>query len=278
MTAHDEFFTSEEVDEQIEFLSHMLAQHRATHARTAQAISQLHDFYMRNSEEHTRALERVWLRIVEQHQFAQQSSQKKGQQISMQSYPGGQQEQPAHYHHTSHKQRTFARPLSILAAVLFIAILVGSMAFVFNAARQNAATHQAQVKTNTHTGSDGKPHPKPPHPITGGKCTLDTTVTHVQQSASSVPGLYIFASNQQSDNLLYRYDTRTKQILWSKKLCNAFESNGTIEHNGVLYHLIHHKLSALQLHQVKAFAVTDHAEFQPAVVCDLRKAQDAGLL
>ncbi|HEY6541212.1 MAG TPA: PQQ-binding-like beta-propeller repeat protein, partial [Ktedonobacteraceae bacterium] len=236
MTAHEEFFTPEEIDEQIELLSHGPAQGRATDAQAAQAISQLHDFYTREPEEHTPALERAWRRIVEEHQFAQQSSQKEGQPVSMQHYSRGQQQQSAHNNdRTSHKKRTFARQIGILAAVLFIGILIGSMALVLNAARQNAAPHTAQVKNNTHTASDGKPHPKPPHPITGGKCTLDTTVTHAQQSTSSVPGLYIFALNQQSDNLLYRYNTDTKQVVWSKKLCNAFESNGSIEHNGVLY-------------------------------------------
>lgn len=50
-----------------------------------------------------------------------------------------------------------------------------------------------------------------------------------------MPGLYVFALNEQSDNLLYRYDTHTKKVVWSKKLCNAFQSNGTVEQNGILY-------------------------------------------
>ena len=236
MTAHDEFFTPEHVDEQIDFLSYELNQPYANDAQAAQVVSQLRDMHARNPQEQTPALERAWQRIVAKHQFTQQISWKKGHLTSMQEYQRGRPS-PTSERASSHKKRTFARQLSILAAVVFIGILVGSTALVLNMARQskNNTTHVTQAKNTTHTGSDGKPHPKPPHPITGGACTLDTTVKHPQQSASSVPGLYIFASNQQSDNLLYRYDAQTKQVVWSKKLCNAFESNGTVEHNGILY-------------------------------------------
>src|SRR5579871_1857391 len=121
MTAHDDFFSPEEVDEQIEFLSHGPVQHQATGAQASQAISQLHDFYTRVPEEHTPALERAWRRIVEEHQFAQQSSQKEGPPVSMQYYSRGQQQQPVHNNdRTSHKKRTFARQIGMLAAVLFI--------------------------------------------------------------------------------------------------------------------------------------------------------------
>ncbi len=111
------------------------------------------------------------------------------------------------------------------------------MIFVLNTARQSKSNTQpvTHIKNNTLTGSDGKHHLKPPNPIVGGKCTLDTTVKHAQQSTSSLPGLYVFALNNQGDNILYRYDTHTKKVVWSVKFCAAFQSNGTIEHNGILY-------------------------------------------
>src|SRR5579871_3853677 len=97
MTAHDEFFTPEEVDEQIELLSRGPVQGPATDAQAAQAISQLHELYTKEPVELSPGLERAWRRIVEEHQSTQQRSQKKGQPISMQHYARDQQEQPARY-------------------------------------------------------------------------------------------------------------------------------------------------------------------------------------
>ena len=238
MRANDEFFTPEEVDEQIDFLSQRLDQEQETNAQAAHVISHLRQLYTRNSEKNTQALERAWNRIIEEHQFAKQTGQEKGQPIFMQKHLGERQErQTLATNHASYKRRPFAQRLSILAAVVFLGILVGSMIFVLNTARQSKGNTQpvTHIKSNTHTGSDGKHHPKPPNPIVGGKCTLDTTIKHPQQSTSSVPGLYVFALNNQGDNILYRYDMHTKKVVWSVKFCAAFQSNGTIEHNGILY-------------------------------------------
>lgn len=240
MTGNNEFFTPEEVDEQIDSLAQGLAQQNGTNADAARVSSHLRQVYARNSQQHTRTLERAWQRIVEEHQFAKQTSQEKGQLIFMEEYQGElqtpQELQTLNSNRVLRKRRAFIQRFGILAAVVFIGILVGGMLLVLHTVRQSNPSY---VKNNTHntthTGSDGKPHPKPPHPITGGKCTLDTTVTHPRQSTSSVPGLYIFAFNEQSDNLLYRYDTHAKKVVWSKKLCNAFQSNGTVEQNGILY-------------------------------------------
>ncbi len=235
MTANNEFFTPEEVDEQIDFLSQAHNQHHESNAQAARVISHLRQFYARNSQKNTHALERAWKRVVEEHRLAKKTSQEKGQPISMHENQGDQQErQTLNSNLASHKRRALAQRFSILAAIVFIGMLVGGMILVLNTARQSK-NNTPVVKNHINTGSDGKHRPKPPHPITGGKCTLDTTVTHPQQSTSSVPGLYVFALNDQSDNILYRYDRHTKQVVWSKKLCTAFQSNGTVERNGILY-------------------------------------------
>src|SRR5258708_23902967 len=114
----------------------------------------------------------------------------------MQKHLGERQErQPIATNHAPYKKRAFAQRLSILAAVVFLGILVGSMIFVLNTARQSKSNAQpvTHIKNNTLTGSDGKHHPKPPNPIVGGKCTLSTTVKPAQQSTSSLHDLYVIA-------------------------------------------------------------------------------------
>ena len=88
MSGNNEFFTPEEVDEQINSLAQGLAQQNGTNVDAARISSHLRQLYARNSQQHTRTLERAWQRIVEEHKFAKQTSQEKGQLISMQEYQG----------------------------------------------------------------------------------------------------------------------------------------------------------------------------------------------
>lgn len=230
MGPNDEFFTPDEVDEQIASLSQNSEQRDETKRPEARVIEHLQLLHTKTPEKYARALDRAWERIVEEHQTAKQMPPEKGLLISMQEYP--REQQTLNNGSTSRKRRTFAQQLSILAAVVVIGALVGSMVFILNTARQS---HVPTAKHSVQVASGGTPQPRPPHPITGGACTIDTTVAHPQQSKSSLPGLYVFALNGQSDNLLYRYNPQTKTVVWSKKLCTAFEVSGTVEQNGVLY-------------------------------------------
>lgn len=232
MPTNDEFFTPEEVDEQIEFLSR--AQGSDASGQAARTVSHLRQFYKKSAQKHIDPLERAWERIVEEHQRANQASQRKGRLISMQGFQAERQDlQILDRQRVLHKRRRAVRSFGILAAVLLIAVLVGG-GFLLNAAR--GGMHSTPDPTSVaQIGSGGAPQPKPPHPITGGKCSIDTTRTSPQKSKTSVPGLYIFGVYEPSSNLLYRYDPQTKKVIWSKKFCSHFESNGTIEQNGVLY-------------------------------------------
>ncbi|HEY3992770.1 MAG TPA: PQQ-binding-like beta-propeller repeat protein [Ktedonobacteraceae bacterium] len=229
MPADDEFFTPEEVDEQIDFLAQQPEQGDESALPAARIISHLQQFYPVKPEKQMYTLERAWERIVAEHRQAKQTSHEKGHLISMQEY---QNEQQTLNSKRAAQKRAFVQRLSVLAAVAFIGMLVGGMVLLLNTARQ---VQKPNTKNRVQVASGGTPLPTPPHPIIGGKCTLDTTVVHPQQSKTSVPGLYIFASNIQSDNILYRYDPHTKKVLWSKNFCGAFESNGTVEQNGILY-------------------------------------------
>jgi len=239
MTAHDEFFSPEVVDEQIDFLSRQPDHQHDTTIEATRLVSHLRQLYAKDDQKHTPTLERAWSNIVAQHQRAKQAAPQKGQLTFMQEYQGEPLEhQTLSSNRASHKNRSIVQRLGILAAVVFVGLLVGIMLLVLHTAQQSksSAPHVPKiVQKHTNTGSDGKPHPKPPNPITGSTCTLDTTVPHPQQSTSEVPGLYIFAFNEQSDNLLYRYDQATKKVVWSKKLCSNFQSTGTVAYNGILY-------------------------------------------
>jgi len=235
MPIDDEFFTPEEVDEQIDLLARRQGQLSESDVPAAHTISHLQQYYAKNIQTYAAPLERAWTRIVEEHQLTKQISQRKGRLISMQGYQGEQQEpQTLNSRPTSPGRHPLFQRLSVLAAVLFIGLLVGSTILVLNSARQRTSG-TPKTKQVAETGSGGTPQPKPPHPITGGKCSIDTTKPHPQESKVSVPGLYTFAFNEQSDNLLYRYDPQAKKVVWSKKLCNAFEPAGTIEQKGILY-------------------------------------------
>ena len=128
MTYQDDFFTPEEVDQQIE----RVRQHREGEPADTEALAHLHNYYRQEQE----ALDRIWGRIA----HATPSSHKKGKVI------------PMHDSHTTfnnralpRKSHTVVQRLSTLAAVIFVVALVGGMAIIFNAARHN----------NTTTGSSG---------------------------------------------------------------------------------------------------------------------------
>jgi len=227
MAGNDEFFTPEKVDEQIDSLSRNPDQRHRADSQEARVIEDLQHLYAKMPENHARALTQAWERIVEKRQAARQTSPEKGRLHSMWGSQGERQirnSMPA-----LREKHPFVQHLSLLVAILVTGVLIASMVFVLNSVRHNSPGHTSQV------ASGGTPAPKPPHPITGGACTIDTTAPHPQASKTSVSGLYIFAQNQQSDNVLYRYDAQTQQVVWSKKLCNAFQVDGTVEQNGILY-------------------------------------------
>lgn len=235
MPTDDEFFTREDVDGQIDSLSRRHDHAPEASLPASRLVSHLRQFYTQTEQKQRDDLEQVWKRVVAEHQGAQQISQRKGTLISMQRHQDKHRGEAAPKGQpTVRKKRGVLQPLSTLAAVLFICLLVGSMIFVLNANRQSQGS-TPNTKQSAIGSGGGTPLPKPPHPIIGGKCSIDTTTAHPQQSTSNQPGLYIFAQNQQSDNLLYRYDPQTQKVLWSIKLCSAFQSNGTLAQNGVLY-------------------------------------------
>ncbi|MHB8597917.1 MAG: WD40 repeat domain-containing protein [Ktedonobacteraceae bacterium] len=168
MTYSDEFFTPEEVDQQIERVS----QRKEGEPLDTEALAFLRSFYRQDSQQEQEALDRIWGRITR----ATTTSHKKekGKVIPMHD------SQLTYNNVASWRSRHVWQRLGTLAAVLFIVALVGGMAIVFNAARHS----------NTTSGSNGKsgsggmqnvaqtPTPGPIHP-TGqiGKIVYSTKVS-----------------------------------------------------------------------------------------------------
>jgi outer membrane protein assembly factor BamB len=226
MSPDDDFFTPEDVDEQIDSLAQAYG-HLPTAVQPAERlVTHLQDYY-RSAEKQHDPLDSAWKRIVAARQAKPQTTERKGRLIFMPNTYSGS-DRPA-----SHKKRTLWQRVGVLAAILFVGLLVGGMVLMLNINHHTpqSARNQAQAVT----GSGGTPMPTPAHPLKGGKCSLDTTNPAPQKSATSVPGAYVFGMYDQSDNVLYRYDPQTKKVVWHRQLCNAFNFVGTVEQNGILY-------------------------------------------
>lgn len=221
MPTDDEFFTPENVDEQIDSFKHGPGHLTDAALPTKRIVSHLRQYYQQNIQKQPDPLEQAWERIVAGQQTMRQTARRKSFMFQK------QQSQPS----TSAfpMKRKLTRRISLVAAILFVGLLIGSMAFVLSVQKSSNQSKQ------TNTASGGTPLPTPSHPIIGGACTISTTTTYPRQSTSSQPGLYIFAENEQSDNLLYRYNPKTKQVIWSIKLCSTLNNDGILEQNGILY-------------------------------------------
>src|SRR5262249_52237257 len=138
----------------------------------------LRQFYHQSSPKQHDVLERAWEEIVARYQTRQALFPDPGKAISMQN--ASKELQARKQRQTTSGTRTFARRIGMLAAIAMIALLVGSMAFLLDAARQGKSVPPI-TRHSSQTGSGGTPLPKPPHPITGGACTIDTTRPHPQQ-------------------------------------------------------------------------------------------------
>ena len=151
MSEKDEFFLPEQVDRQIESVS----QRREGDRIDANALAYLHSFYQTDAQQEQESLDRIWNRIASA-TFFEQENQEGEKELDMQNphiqYGGGTlgSSRGSHIRRASLMQR-----LGVLAAVVFLVALVGSMAIVFYAARHSpggtAAPHPTSTVSTTHT-------------------------------------------------------------------------------------------------------------------------------
>jgi hypothetical protein len=146
MPDQEEFFTPEEVDQQIERVSQLQQGDRAD----AELIGYVRGFYGTDAHQKQEALDRIWNRIA-----LTTSSRQDQQEYERELYMQDVQPQYSTMDSSRPPQRrrraTLMQRLGVLAAAIFLVALVGSLAVVFY-----AASHP--------NGGTGSPHPHPtPH-------------------------------------------------------------------------------------------------------------------
>lgn len=128
MDEQDDFFTPEEVDTQIERVSQLQAGERAD----ARAMAYLRSFYRMDARQEQEALTRIWKRVREAAPATQPAAppaQESKELIAM-------QQQPVLFSNRPPAQgRTLRQRLGILAAIVVLVALVGSLALLFSATR-----------------------------------------------------------------------------------------------------------------------------------------------
>ena len=145
MNYQDEFFTPDEVDEQIRRVS----QHQAGEQADAEAMAYLRGLYKNGAGQEQRALDRMWNRIAEAAPSLQSTQNESARGIIL---PMKTQENQTQYSNqpAPRRRRSLAQRLGVLAAAVFLLLLVGSMALVFYSVR--------------HPGT-GAPTPTPVHHV-----------------------------------------------------------------------------------------------------------------
>lgn len=148
MNYQDEFFTPDEVDEQIRRVS----QHSAGDQADAEALAYLRSMYNTGVQQEQRTLDRMWNRIAGAAPSLQSTQYENTRGILL---PMQETQQPqTHYSNQPPPRRrsSLAQRLGLLAAAVFLVLLVGSMALVFYAVRHQPGTGApTPTPTKVHT-------------------------------------------------------------------------------------------------------------------------------
>ncbi len=131
MPLDNNFFTPEEIDKQIEDLSRTFQskQPAVLDQQNMRLIQHIRRFYRTNPEEDTHALNSAWERIARERMHAKLYINEKGQ-VNEMRFSSANSVSIA-------KKTMLWQRLGILAAVIVVGILVGSMLMVFNQVRQS---------------------------------------------------------------------------------------------------------------------------------------------
>jgi len=167
MAEHDDLFTPEQVNEQIEHLS----QAPVSAAPGAQVVSNLQRMYERDAKKDSQSLKHAWQRIAASSQYIQQQ-ERSTRSTSMQK-PTQTRTSPGNT--SPVRSAILKQRFAVIAAVVFITLLVGSMAAVFNAAQhgRHGATGGLGSATNTPVYHS---HATPTSTSSAKSATIGTTV------------------------------------------------------------------------------------------------------
>jgi len=173
MAEQDELFTPEQVNEQVERLS----QAPISAAPSAQVVRNLQRMYERDAEKDSQSLKRAWQRIATSSQRIQpQERSMRSTSMQKPTQIRTSQENVSPVRGAVLKQR-----FATLAAVVFLVLLVGSMAAVFNAALhgKHGGTGGIGGATNTPVHQS---HATPTSTSSTKNATIGTTVYTYHQS------------------------------------------------------------------------------------------------
>jgi hypothetical protein len=180
MSNQDEFFTPDEVDEQIRRIS----QHRAGDQADAEALAYLRRLYGTGAQQERQALDRMWNRVAGAASAKQsiQNHSAKGTILPMQT----QQNQTQFSNQPGPRRRSsLAQRLGVLAAALFLVLLVGSLALVFYTVR-----HQPNSPASSPTAAPTSvPHATPTTAPTTVIVPLKVIAVTMTVSPSSIAGM-----------------------------------------------------------------------------------------
>ncbi|GCE45802.1 putative pyrroloquinoline-quinone binding quinoprotein [Thermosporothrix hazakensis] len=154
----------------------------------ARLVRSLYSFYQPLSKKNQRSLERVQKRLkraLAAHQTAAQDDS----DDMMFSLPKAQPKKA---------RRTYLRTFSLLAAVLLVALLVGSMAYLFSKINRSGLGGPRNSYTITFDGACKPQQTTPKEPNT--------------------PGIYMISFDTGQTAVLERRDPNTHQLLWSRNL------------------------------------------------------------
>jgi hypothetical protein len=141
----DEFFLPEEIDRQIERVSQFKEGDRID----AEAMAYLRSFYQADAQQEQKTLDRVWDRIAGA-TFYEQNTQENEKVLPMQNSQKQYDARTMDTSRGSHPRRSsLMQRLGILAAAVFLVVLVGSMALVFYAVRHNGGGTASPNPTST---------------------------------------------------------------------------------------------------------------------------------
>jgi hypothetical protein len=178
VTEHDSFFAPEEVDRQIERVRQLQEGDR----RDAEALAYLRSYYQTDANHEKEMLDRMWNRIARVTRFEQDTQMSK-KELPMQhpslSSRSMDRTGPAHVRRSPLMQR-----LNLMAAVVILVALVGSLTLVFAAVRVNRAGTASPPQAAAHSSAHGPfsvaavTMSVTPESIAGVLCGTTVTVTY----------------------------------------------------------------------------------------------------
>lgn len=194
-----EFFTPENIDEQVAGLLPESAsrkpQTEAVSQPEGRLVKDLQGYYRAELQQDLASLERAWQQVSRHLDTSQAHLEAMDKLSPTKILRSPHERTQSMFRHVSERPREgkFSRRLSLLAAALIAAMLVGGMAVIFKLAHQVNTAHQQK----TNTASSG------------------STVPTLQNVPSS-PGLYLITLADKAQNYqVTKVDKNTGSVLWN---------------------------------------------------------------